>query len=171
MDQNLISVLIGGGLTILGGVLGSYLLVASRKCERRRQFWAILALIYTDLKSAETYFQGSGRDFFDADGFEMLKMKGLLDLIKDSELLNALRHVYINIANKKRAIERYEELLHRAKDSEEEERNLDQYITRINGSTLERVKYCLPQIESLIKEYSTQQFPWQRISGELKENK
>lgn len=164
MDQHLISVLIGGGLAILGGFFSSYLLIASRECERRRQFRAILTLIHTDLRSAETYFQESRMDFFDADGFEMLKMRGLLDLICDNELLNNLRHVYTNIVNKKRAIERYENLSYLTQDYVIEERNLTQYITLINKNTSELVKGCLPQIESLIKEYSTQQYPWQRNS-------
>lgn len=108
-------------------------------------------MVQTDLTSAKYYFEKKLQYSFKAEGFEWLKLNGVFDLISDDELFENLYHVYSDIWNIGRAIERFEELVHLSSLPNGEKNNLEQYITEIQKRALGDVVKCLPKIKCEIK--------------------
>src|SRR3989304_10612383 len=92
MDQ-LTAVIVGGILAILGGFLANLfkdsLEEGRRKRERNKRVYSTLSVVRVELETVRDLYQVVSLDPFNSTGFELLKLRGFIDLIP-SELLDSL---------------------------------------------------------------------------------
>ena len=160
MDQ-LTAVIVGGILAILGGFLANLfkdsLEEGRRKRERNKRVYSTLSVVRVELETVRDLYQVVSLDPFNSTGFELLKLRGFIDLIP-SELLDSLIliHIYINSVNREINILHYELRRESVSDAEKQiyfNRKSNE-IGELQKVVIGKIDEFLPKILDFLKQFA-----------------